>query len=77
MGMPGIAELIIIGLILVVLAAVVIAIVFSVVMLSRRRVGDDHNLKPCPDCARLLSLSAVTCPHCGRPIAEQKTTDQP
>lgn len=27
-------------------------------------------LAPCPDCKRMISLSASTCPNCGRPIKE-------
>ena len=25
-------------------------------------------LAPCPDCKRMISLAATTCPNCGRPI---------
>ena len=77
MGMPGIPELLIIGLILVVVVAVLMAIVFSIVILSRRRPGGNHNLKPCPDCGRLLSLRATACPHCGCPLQKQETWDEP
>lgn len=38
---------------------------------------EEHNpkLTHCPDCGRHVSRLAATCPHCGRPLAPQKTVD--
>jgi hypothetical protein len=35
--------------------------------------SEPHNLNPCPDCERLCSPAALTCPNCGRPFPEDAT----
>jgi TM2 domain-containing membrane protein YozV/DNA-directed RNA polymerase subunit RPC12/RpoP len=35
------------------------------------------SLMACPDCAREISRRAVSCPHCGSPIAPPVTTQSP
>lgn len=34
-------------------------------------------LAPCPDCKRMISLTAAACPHCGRAIKEGDLTPIP
>jgi len=71
MFMPGPLELIIIlgvlGL-LVVVVVVVIAVSVSTKRRSDFPSGSNPNLAPCPDCGRLISIRATTCPHCGGPV---------
>lgn len=65
-GMPGLIELIIIGIVV----AVPVAIVISLVVIQRGRKTSRTNpkLTPCPDCGRFVSLRAETCPQCGCPL---------
>ena len=67
-GLPGLPELLIIGLMLLVPVAIVIAVPFAVSVSRRSQPPVNPNLRPCPDCGRLVSLRAVSCPHCGRPL---------
>lgn len=64
MGMPGILELTIVGVLVVGVVGVVL-----VVVLGTRRSGaaqsGNPNLRPCPDCGRYISVRASTCPQCG------------
>jgi hypothetical protein len=64
----GILELLIV---LVLLGGLVGAAVFVVVVFSQRSgssQANNPNLQPCPDCGRLISVRAATCPGCGSPI---------
>jgi hypothetical protein len=49
----------------VVVALVVIAIVF---IIRAQQASNNSNLMPCPDCRRMLSRQAQSCPQCGRPL---------
>ena len=68
MFMPGILEL----LIIFGVAVGMIGLVVAVVVVATRRSGasqaNNPNLAPCPDCGRLISIRATTCPHCGGPV---------
>jgi len=64
MGMLGPFELII----LLGIVAVVVVVVLLVTQNGNRKPVNNPNLEPCPDCGRLVSLSATTCPQCGRPL---------
>ncbi len=76
-GMPGILELIIIGVVLLILVAVPIVVVSLVVGASRRtkpphaQYGEapSPNLMACPDCGHGVSHRAESCPNCGAPVA--------
>ncbi|TWU33236.1 hypothetical protein [Novipirellula artificiosorum] len=70
-GAPGLMELIIIGVILLIPVAIVVALVV-VLTRSRKASGNNPNLKPCPDCGRFVSLRATTCPQCGCPLQRQQ-----
>ncbi len=63
--------ILIIGLIVLVPAAVAVVALVIVFSRSRNRSADDPNLTPCPDCGRLVSLRAATCPQCGCPLQTQ------
>lgn len=67
----GPVELIILALIVFVPVAIIIAMV---VALTRRRNPLEYNstLRPCPDCGRLVSPRATTCPQCGGPLQTQQ-----
>ncbi len=69
--MPGLMELIIIGVMLAVAVVVVVALVVALAR-SRKTSGTNPNLKPCPDCGRFVSLRATTCPQCGCPLQTQQ-----
>lgn len=62
--------LILIGLVIVLVLAAVAGIVMAIVFATRRPVesGSNPNLAPCPDCQKLVSIHAPTCPSCGRPL---------
>jgi hypothetical protein len=64
--MPGPFEVIVIlgliGVMAVFLAVMVAALRF------RSPSRNNPNLAPCPDCGRLISIRATTCPHCGGPV---------
>ena len=71
MGMPGPMEIIIlVGMLGAVVVAVVVAVSLSAA--SKKQPGThqsgNSNLFPCPDCGRLISVRAATCPHCGGPV---------
>ncbi len=34
------------------------------------------NLAPCPDCKKMISVAAITCPNCGRVFNEGERTAQ-
>ena len=59
-------------LILVVLCGAVAAAIALLLFLGVRSSSSRHdgnpNLRPCPDCAKYISVRAVTCPHCGGPV---------
>lgn len=63
LGFPGPVELMIIGVMLLVPVAIVVALIRS-----RKPLGNNPNLRPCPDCGRFVSLRATTCPQCGCPL---------
>jgi hypothetical protein len=48
--------------------------ILLVAFLTRRAARSKNvtgqNLYPCPDCGRMVSRSAPTCPQCGRPQQE-------
>lgn len=60
----GIAELLIIGFVLVV-PLVIIVVVLVVVSSGRKTQGPNPNLMPCPECQGLVSIRAASCPKCG------------
>ena len=63
----GIMELVIILAVLGLLVTIPVAIV--VVIVAKGSSQRDHpNLHPCPDCGRVISVRAVTCPGCGAPV---------
>ncbi len=66
-GMPGLAEMIIIGVVLA---------VGAVFLVGLRRTGQhmagNPNLIPCPDCGQHVSRRAPNCPKCGRPLTTQQ-----
>ncbi len=63
-------SLILIALLVVVVIAVPAAIVIAILYSSRSQpdMSSNPNLAPCPDCQKLVSIQAPTCPHCGRPL---------
>jgi hypothetical protein len=61
---PGPLEL----LIILVILAIAVAVGMFVLVKSLSSKGGGENLVPCPDCARQVSRSAVSCPQCGRPL---------
>lgn len=65
--MPGIAELIIIGFILLVVVAIIVAVVLAF-KVGRKPTGQNPNLGTCPDCGNTISIHAKSCPKCGRPM---------
>ncbi len=69
-SMPGLVELIIISISVLIVLLPVTIVVSSIVVLARQRnaLRTNPNLKPCPDCGRFVSLRAANCPHCGSPI---------
>jgi hypothetical protein len=67
-GLPGIFELLIIAVF--VLVPIALVVVVAVLLTRNRKPGPEHpHLTPCPDCGRLISRRATSCPHCGRPFA--------
>jgi hypothetical protein len=51
-------------------AVVAAVVVLLVVKLTQRNAGPTNpNLRPCPDCGRMVSTSAQSCPGCGKPLA--------
>jgi predicted amidophosphoribosyltransferase len=67
MLMPGPIEMIIV----LCLPIAVLVVVLLVTQKGNRKDANNPNLEPCPDCGRLVSLSATTCPQCGRPLNTQ------
>ena len=65
-GMPGIFELLIIGVMLGV--PILVAVVAMTASNKRKQSLDSGNLVPCPDCHHGVSTRAQTCPHCGAPL---------
>ena len=66
LGMPGIFELLVIGVVVIVPIVVAVSVVFAT---SRRnRLPEANALAPCPDCNHAVSIRAQTCPHCGAPL---------
>jgi hypothetical protein len=68
MFVPGILEILII---LGILGAIAVGVVLLVAAVVRRPGGGEPgnpNLRPCPDCGRLISVRATMCPHCGAPV---------
>ena len=71
MAMFGIGpmEMLIVGFVaLLMLGGVVAVVVVLVSSQSRKSTPSNPNLTPCPDCGRLVSRRAVSCPQCGRPL---------
>lgn len=60
----GIAELLIIGFVLLV-PLVIVVVVLVVVSSGRKAQASNPNLTPCPDCQSLVSIRATSCPKCG------------
>ena len=59
--------------VIIVLAIVAIVVTVVVVVIASTRRSDsasrnNPNLAPCPDCGRLISIRATSCPHCGGPV---------
>ncbi|MBI3468158.1 MAG: hypothetical protein HY000_34570 [Planctomycetes bacterium] len=54
---------------LIILSAVAVAIVAFLLGRGKSQVESDNpKLTPCPDCRRMVSRLAPTCPGCGRPL---------
>jgi hypothetical protein len=71
MAMFGInpMELLIVGVVaILMLGGVVVPVVLILSSARKRAPAPNPNLLPCPDCRRLLSRQAITCPQCGRPM---------
>ena len=68
-GMPGIQEIVVIAILFLLLATplIVVGIVLYIVKLKSQDKAAQSNLYPCPDCGKLISRLAESCPHCGRP----------
>ncbi len=66
----GYMELLIIILvgILFIGAPLTIAIVAIAISKRNSRAAAGGNLRPCPDCNRMVSMLAESCPQCGRPL---------
>jgi hypothetical protein len=64
---PGIQELIILGVVLAVPVAIAVAVVLALTSRSRAD-ASNPNLTPCPDCHRYVSIHASSCPKCGCPL---------
>ena len=65
--MPGIVELIILGVILLVPIAIIVVVVIGVTKGSARSPANP-NLSTCPACGNTFSIHAESCPQCGRPM---------
>jgi hypothetical protein len=69
MGSLGLIHWLILGVLCLVPVAVVVAVALIVILSTKSSKHQNRsNLDPCPDCGRMVSRSAVTCPHCGRPL---------
>lgn len=57
-------------ILLLLVIAVPLGIIAGVYAISRRPRDEltNPNLAPCPDCQKLISIHASSCPHCGRPM---------
>jgi len=55
---------------LIVFVGPVALAVFLVVRAVRAKPVNGQNLHSCPNCGRMVSWSAPTCPLCGRPLQE-------
>lgn len=69
--MPGIIELVIMLMCLVVF----IGIVLLVVVLTTQKANRNPDLYPCPDCGRPVSVNAESCPQCGYPLKTESHDD--
>jgi hypothetical protein len=66
MGTFGIVHWLIIAAILMVMIGGPLAVLLIVYLVFRPKAGE--NLSPCPDCGRMVSRQAATCPKCGKPL---------
>ncbi len=69
--MPGLPELIIVGVFVLVPVAVVVTLVIALTR-NRKPSESNPNLRPCLDCGQFVSLHATACPHCGCPLQAQQ-----
>ncbi len=68
MPQPSGLDFIIIGLVLFAVSCLIAKLCFGG---SFQLVGKNSNLIPCPDCGRMVSKLAKSCPRCGRPLESQ------
>jgi hypothetical protein len=69
-GMPGIIELLIVGIIGFIIPLIILLIVLGV---NRRgSTKNNPNLRGCPDCHAAVSIHAASCPRCGCPLKPEK-----
>ncbi len=67
MGAMSLFHWLIVLIVLFVPLAVLIAVVVLIVVLFRPQ-RRSPNLVWCPDCRGMVSRSAPSCPHCGKPL---------
>jgi len=68
-GMPGVIELAIIALILMVGGAMIVGLVVTVLVAVRKSSGPavvDHKNAPCPHCGSLTPVDAAKCTNCAK-----------
>jgi hypothetical protein len=69
MGGLSLFHLLVLGVLSLGFVAVVVAVTVIIASGTRpARTQSGPNLRPCPDCGRMVSLSATACPQCGRPM---------
>jgi hypothetical protein len=68
MEMGSVLGLVIIAALVIVVVTVIVAVVVAATRRSGSASSNNPNLTPCPDCGRLVSIRATTCPHCGGPV---------
>jgi hypothetical protein len=66
MGTFSVIHGLIIAAVLLLMIGGPLAVALIVFLVFRPKAGE--NLYPCPDCGRMVSRQAVTCPKCGSPL---------
>ncbi len=70
MGSFSLIHWLFIVVIMVAIFGPLLLVPFLVTWVAHRKSVKGPNLYPCPDCGRMVSRSATTCPQCGRPLQE-------
>lgn len=60
-------EVLILGLLCLGTTGAIAAVVIAYIARSQS-IGTGPNLMPCPECKRMISRLATTCPQCGHPL---------